>query len=334
MKKKGFTLIELLVVIAIIAMLMAILMPALGRVKRLAQRLVCGTNLKGLGTATLIYANENDDEFPIAGGRGNALWSEVTVNWGGETEDDPSITNRDEVTIAASQFLLVKYADVDPKVFICGSSDEDEFVLSEDEDLIDSGFDVELVELWDFGVEPYEHVSYSYHFQYDPDGAGGNAAYAINGMSAPGMAIMADKNPWYDTDFDSNNMVNSYAGDVVPANGSHTDYVALIADPDGEPTQGWDGLPKEDYECGNSGNHLREGQNVLYTDGHTVFEKRSDVGVDSDNIYTQRKRSSSSDWTATPAYVRVGNGVTYSDGHSEGRAKSDEDNWLVHDFLE
>ena len=45
MKKKGFTLIELLVVLAIIAMLLAILMPALGKVKRLAERLVCGTKL-------------------------------------------------------------------------------------------------------------------------------------------------------------------------------------------------------------------------------------------------------------------------------------------------
>ncbi len=47
-KKKGFTLIELLVVIAIIAMLLAILMPALGKVKKLAMRLVCGTNAKGM----------------------------------------------------------------------------------------------------------------------------------------------------------------------------------------------------------------------------------------------------------------------------------------------
>ena len=46
MRKKGFTLIELLVVIAIIAMLLAILMPALNRVKKIAQRVVCGTNLK------------------------------------------------------------------------------------------------------------------------------------------------------------------------------------------------------------------------------------------------------------------------------------------------
>ena len=63
MKKKGFTLIELLVVIAIIAMLLAILMPALNKVKKIAQRVVCGTNLKGLGTAQVVYANDYDDMY-------------------------------------------------------------------------------------------------------------------------------------------------------------------------------------------------------------------------------------------------------------------------------
>ena len=58
MKKKGFTLVELLVVIAIIAMLMAILMPALGKVRQMAQQLICGTNLSGLGKAIIVYNNE------------------------------------------------------------------------------------------------------------------------------------------------------------------------------------------------------------------------------------------------------------------------------------
>ena len=74
MKKKGFTLIELLVVIAIIAMLLAILMPALGKVKKLAMRLVCGTNAKGMGTAMNVYAFDYDDAFPQQGGKGVNNW--------------------------------------------------------------------------------------------------------------------------------------------------------------------------------------------------------------------------------------------------------------------
>jgi len=59
----GFTLIELLVVIAIIALLMAILMPGLQRVKRQAKTVACQSNLKQWGAIFLMYANENDGSF-------------------------------------------------------------------------------------------------------------------------------------------------------------------------------------------------------------------------------------------------------------------------------
>ena len=82
MKRRGFTLVELLVVIAIIALLMGILMPALARVRQLAFRMVCGTNLSGIGKAMLLYANDNDDELPKAGGRTNTWQPQgLGANW-------------------------------------------------------------------------------------------------------------------------------------------------------------------------------------------------------------------------------------------------------------
>ena len=84
MRRKGFTLVELLVVIAIIALLMGILMPALARVRQLAFRMTCGTNLSGIGKAMLIYSNDYDDELPKAGGRQNT-WSNQIPAWDGIT---------------------------------------------------------------------------------------------------------------------------------------------------------------------------------------------------------------------------------------------------------
>ncbi len=64
--KKGFTLIELLVVISIIAMLLAILMPALAVAKRQAKAVVCKSNLRQLVLANIGYATENDDALVLA----------------------------------------------------------------------------------------------------------------------------------------------------------------------------------------------------------------------------------------------------------------------------
>ena len=62
-RQKAFTLIELLVVIAIIAILLAILMPALNRVKEQGKRAACLSNLKQLQLTWGMYADENDDKI-------------------------------------------------------------------------------------------------------------------------------------------------------------------------------------------------------------------------------------------------------------------------------
>ncbi len=252
MERKGFTLVELLVVIAIIALLMGILMPALARVRQVAHRLICGTNLSGIGKAMLIYANDYDDELPRAGGR-NSTWSGTIPQWLADNRFTAYGLSADgsggQATISSSFYLLVKYAEVTPKSFVCKSdSGTNEFKPSN----YGAG-GRELIDLWDFGPEAVNHCSYSYHMPY--------GLYALTTSSEPGMAIAADRNPW----------ITSPAAEGKDA-GLLSSY-----NPTGS---------REAINIGNAIAHQEDGQNVLFMDSHVSFEKRPFCAINDDNIYT------------------------------------------------
>jgi prepilin-type N-terminal cleavage/methylation domain-containing protein len=88
-RQKGFTLIELLVVIAIIAVLMAILMPSLQRVRKQARGVVCQANLKQWGVIFAMYTDDNNGNFPErkSGGDGYGRWMDSMREYYITTED-------------------------------------------------------------------------------------------------------------------------------------------------------------------------------------------------------------------------------------------------------
>ncbi len=90
MKACAFTLIELLVVIAIIGLLVTIVMPSLSRARALARRAYCLVNLRGIGQAVMLYAEENHQFVPRGEGpEAPWVWFELLLPYVGSQRGTP-----------------------------------------------------------------------------------------------------------------------------------------------------------------------------------------------------------------------------------------------------
>ncbi len=240
------------IAVPIVAFFLTTAHVTLRRPRMTAYRLVCGTNLAGIGKAMLMYSNDYDDELPRVAGP-NSKWG-ATPDFQADTRSEAfGLTegSAGQASISASLFLLVKYEEATPKSFNC---DKDPGV----KEFIPSKYGVrnkELIDLWDFGPDPSKHCSYTYHIPYGP--------YPLTISSEPGMAVAADRNPW------------------LPSPGAKPRKFDRF-DPTGD---------RKAVKAGNTIFHREDGQNVLFMDGHTSFEKQSFCAVNDDNIYTSWKGS-------------------------------------------
>ncbi len=290
---RGFTILELLCIILVVLFLIGLLMPALNKTKRISTRVICGTNLKGLGTAINVYANDHDGMYPQL--PGNGPWTREL----GFAYDMPApdfspggaqhLAGR---TITASWYLLVRSADVSPKSLVCPKADQVAFTPTNS--------NRDMVRCWDFGPNPYQHVSYSMHHPY--------GRFPADAQRTASFAVAADMSPWFEN------------GHIKPP-GLHGQAPQRIS----AYWRSSSSYSFRGHDMGNSWNHgVRKnlagiGQNVLFGDGHSSYEKTSDVGVAYDNIYTFW----AGDADTTEDDRRIGKNPTARDENNDAQNRDD-----------
>jgi prepilin-type N-terminal cleavage/methylation domain-containing protein len=249
-RRAGFTLLELLAVIFIIAIVAAILMPSINRTGDRADRVKCGSNLRQIGQAILLYSNENKGAYPRTLYVPGAPLTFSEDKTDGSTPRDPfgakgqpgKVGDND---VLAAMFLLIRTQDITSEVFVCPTSNAEK-------DTFGTGGGANAMTKTSF-TDWRKNLSYSLANPY-PSQAAVDVGYRWNSTLGAEFAVAADVNPGVGGKYD----------------------VTAVDENSGA----------RDMQKANSPNHLGAGENVLYGDGHVEFNMNPFCGTKRDCIYT------------------------------------------------
>jgi prepilin-type N-terminal cleavage/methylation domain-containing protein len=294
--RRAFSLVELLTVIGIIALLISILMPALGRAREIARRTVCLANLRGITQGCVTYAEGSKGHLPCWGQK-KAGFNAIGDAW----DWDGVSSNTFSGAAAPANFLpvsntrnlwkLVQLQAADTKTWLCPSDGEagEPFapaVLKSQNASWSSISDVQ------------NRSQFSYAFQYQGPALAAAGGALREGWNTtlrddPKLVILADSSPDDHTfEFASSTPSPSFATGAAFVTALYNVKGLSTAQPHWNPT-----TATAEYAFANtkdqqnlcSPNHRGEGQNFLRLDGSGDFAADPWAGAFKDNIWTVQR---------------------------------------------
>jgi prepilin-type N-terminal cleavage/methylation domain-containing protein/prepilin-type processing-associated H-X9-DG protein len=254
MRTRGFTLIELLVVVAIIALLIGIILPALGKARISARQIKCSTQVRGVVQAMVAWAPQTKDLYPLPS---LVDLKDLTVDEGQVA--NPSYGAKKDITRHIMSLMIFNNA-ITPEILICPGERNPQFQRAAKYEFNSpqqaAAADKSLA-LWDpaFSATPSDEQRFGRQ-------AGDPASCSYAHLPPYGK----QQRKWKSFGI-SRGTSDAIFGDRGPI------YLGSAAD-------GWSVIPDSRYSAGSFTNMTHGGPrwrgNVGFSDGHVVFEPRPD----------------------------------------------------------
>jgi len=243
-------------------LVLAMLLPSLGRARELSNRSYCAANLRGIGQSMNIYAADNMDVFPILPSN-TATGYTMTSPGSADANAELAINRMYAATptngpVLAGPWVLVMRNQTSPKQFICKS---DDFASTP-------------------AAIPPQISTYPVTFQTNPASATAAPGSLSYSFAYPWTGTPVTVGKWWTALTDSSLPIMS---DMAPANGERLNRTTIDAQGGGNSDTA---IPAAgNPRSWNSPNHAGDGQNVGFSDVHVEWVRKPTVGQNSDNIW-------------------------------------------------